>query len=129
MVNQQFKFFALAGSITCLLAVVIGAFGAHALSELLVTNQRESVFELASRYQYYHGLGLLAIAALIRDNPSATGLNFVALSMVLGMLVFCGSLYLLAITNQSWLGAITPLGGVALVLAWARLSWLLYRSN
>ena len=104
------------GSFLCLMAVVIGAFGAHALSDLLVANDRVETFELANRYQFYHGLGLMLIS-VARINTGRIS-RFCNAFMFAGTLVFCGSLYLLCLTNASWLGAITPIGGLLLVVAW-----------
>lgn len=123
MIDKQLKTIAFLGAILCLLAVAIGAFGAHAFKDILVANQKEGVYDLANRYQFYHGLALILIAALFsRTNakPEPT-LKALGLLMFLGTLLFSGSLYLLALFNITWLGAITPIGGVLLLFAWALL--------
>ncbi|GAB4400374.1 MAG: DUF423 domain-containing protein [Microscillaceae bacterium] len=99
------------------LSVALGAFGAHALSATLKAHQRVDTFELASRYQFYHALALLVLGliGLQLQNRWLWAAGFCFLG---GMLVFSGSLYVLALTNLRWLGAITPLGGLALILGW-----------
>lgn len=99
------------------LAVALGAFGAHALKAILESNQRADTYELASRYQFYHSLALLALGLLAMHTSSRYFL-YAAYSFLAGILIFSGSLYILALTNKTWLGAITPLGGVALILGW-----------
>ena len=99
-----------------LLAVALGAFGAHGLKDLLARNQTASIWEKAVLYQFIHTLMLFILA---RGSPVRWGpwLCFIA-----GILIFSGSLYLLAVTNVRWLGAITPVGGVSFIVGWA---WLL----
>lgn len=108
------------GALLCLLAVAIGAFGAHAFKDILVANQREAVYDLANRYQFYHGLALILIAALFNsvNAKRQPTLNLLGVLMFLGTLIFSGSLYLLALLNITWLGAITPIGGLLLLIAW-----------
>lgn len=103
-----------------MLAVVAGAFGAHALQARLQPD-RLAIFETAARYQMYHALALLGVAwasAALRGAAlvGAAGWLFVA-----GAVVFSGSLYLLALGGPRWLGAITPLGGLALIAGWGLL--------
>jgi uncharacterized membrane protein YgdD (TMEM256/DUF423 family) len=118
-------FFAL-GALSALVAVAAGAFGAHALRNRLVPDM-QGVFEIGARYHMYHALALLAAAWAIGRWPGgpavAAGWLFVA-----GTLIFSGSLYVLALTGQRWLGAITPLGGLAFILGWAALAWAALRS-
>jgi uncharacterized membrane protein YgdD (TMEM256/DUF423 family) len=118
-------FFAL-GALSALLAVAAGAFGAHALRERLGPDLL-GVFDVGARYHMYHALGLLAAAWAVSRWPGgaavAAGWLFVA-----GTIVFSGSLYLLALTGQRWLGAITPLGGFAFLLGWAALAWAALRT-
>jgi len=96
------------------LAVVLGAFGVHTLAPLL-GSERMAVWETAVRFQMYHALGLLLIAALPRTNRLA------ALLLLVGSLVFSGSLYVLVLTGVGLLGAITPIGGLLQIAGWA---WL-----
>jgi uncharacterized membrane protein YgdD (TMEM256/DUF423 family) len=109
-------FFAL-GSLSAGLAVAAGAFGAHALRARLSAGDL-ATFETAARYQMYHALALLAVAWAAQQWPGAlpraAGWLFVA-----GTVVFAGSLYTLVLTGQRWLGAVTPIGGVAFLAGWA----------
>jgi uncharacterized membrane protein YgdD (TMEM256/DUF423 family) len=111
------RLFVVFGSISGGLAVALGAFGAHVLRDRLAVDMLAN-FETGVRYQMYHALALLTVAwAASRwtDSvlPSAAGWLFVA-----GTLLFSGSLYVMALTELRWLGAITPLGGVAFVTGW-----------
>lgn len=109
------------GAVAAGLAVMLGAFGAHAL-EGRVTPERLQTFEIGVRYQMYHALALLfvgwASAQWAVWQLPAAGYLFLA-----GIVVFSGSLYLLVLTDTPWLGAVTPLGGVAFILGWAFLAW------
>lgn len=100
-----------------LLAVALGAFGAHALKTRLAPDML-SVFETGARYQMYHALAILLIGTLALSRPSAL-LSAAGAAMMIGVFVFSGSLYLLALTETRWLGAITPLGGLAFLGGWA----------
>jgi uncharacterized membrane protein YgdD (TMEM256/DUF423 family) len=104
------------GAVSAFVSVAAGAFGAHALQARL-TPEYLTVFETAARYQMYHALGLLAVAWAVTRSPGssavAAGWLFLA-----GTVLFSGSLYGLALTGARWLGAITPLGGVAFLAGW-----------
>jgi len=119
------RIFAVAATLFAFLGVALGAFGAHALRERLSPGDLE-IFETGVRYQMYHALALFAAAWVASRWPGpgavAAGWLFVA-----GMLVFSGSLYLLVLTGARWLGAITPLGGTALLAGWLSLAWALLR--
>lgn len=119
----------LIASFSGVLAVSLGAFGAHALKPLLVENGRLDTFELAVRYHFYHTLALLAIGLLMdRYNPKTLSLS--ALFMLIGMLLFSGSLYVLAILNTTSVALITPIGGVFLIGGWGLLFYtVLKRPN
>lgn len=120
------KTFWVLGCLFGLLGVAAGAFGAHALRARLPADLL-AVFETGARYQMYHALALLAAAWAVERWPSgaavAAGWAFVA-----GTVVFSGSLYVLALSGARWLGAVTPLGGVALLAGWALLAWAAWRS-
>jgi uncharacterized membrane protein YgdD (TMEM256/DUF423 family) len=109
------------GALSGLLAVAAGAFGAHALRERLAPDTL-GVFETAARYQMYHALALLAAGWALGRWPGAAALAAGWL-FVAGTVVFCGSLYVLTLTGQRWLGAITPLGGLAFIAGWGALAW------
>ena len=114
------------GALSALVSVAAGAFGAHALRERLAPDML-AVFETGARYQMYHALGLLAVAwAVTRWPGSAAGLA--GWLFLAGTILFCGTLYLLALTGQRWLGAITPLGGLAFSVGWAALAWAALRA-
>jgi uncharacterized membrane protein YgdD (TMEM256/DUF423 family) len=100
------------------LAVGIGAFGAHGLKDILADTGRIDTFETAVKYHFYHTLGLFLIGILTLVKPNWKQLSTAAILMILGILIFSGSLYILALSGITWLGAITPLGGVAFILGW-----------
>jgi uncharacterized membrane protein YgdD (TMEM256/DUF423 family) len=108
------------GALLGALAVALGAFGAHGL-RARVTPELLEVYETAVRYHFYHALALV-FAGLWAERVGATvvppGLIPAAICFVLGIAVFSGSLYLLVLTGMRWLGAITPLGGLALIAGW-----------
>lgn len=110
-----------AGAVCAFLGVALGAFGAHGLRKRLSADML-AVFEIGVRYQLYHGLALLAAgAAASRLAPGA--LAAAGALFVIGTVVFSGSLYVLALNGRKWLGAVTPLGGLALLAGWASLAW------
>ncbi len=100
------------------IAVGIGAFGAHGLKAILEETGRIETFETAVKYHFYHSLALFLIGILAFVKPDWKGYSFSAISMMIGILIFSGSLYILSLTGITWLGAITPLGGVAFILGW-----------
>src|SRR5437870_3098029 len=114
--------FILLGTIFAFLGVLIGAFGAHVLNSTLVANGRLDTFETGIRYQMYHALALFAAAWLAEKWPGRftrwAGWLFAA-----GIILFSGSLYILAIFNAPILGAVTPLGGLGFLAGWACLGW------
>ena len=112
------KTFLITGAILGLLAVAVGAFGAHALRSTLEANQRVDTFELASRYQFYHALALTLLGLVMLQMPKQVWLEYSGYAFTLGIVIFSGSLYLLALSNVRWLGAITPIGGLALIAGW-----------
>jgi uncharacterized membrane protein YgdD (TMEM256/DUF423 family) len=119
--------FALIGAGLGFVAVAAGAFGAHALRTRLDAADL-AIFETAARYQMYHALAMLAAAWAVGRWPGlpaqAAGWLFLG-----GTLVFSGSLYLLVLTGQRWLGAVTPIGGLGLLAGWLALGWAVARSG
>ncbi|MBA2290984.1 MAG: DUF423 domain-containing protein [Gemmatimonadales bacterium] len=103
------------GAVFALLAVAAGAFGAHALRSRLEPRDLE-IFETAVRYQMYHAFALFVAAALLQRGLPQAGTA--AWAFVAGITLFAGSLYLMVFTGTRWLGAITPLGGVAFLAGW-----------
>ena len=116
------RFFLVAGALSAAVAVMLGAFGAHALRSRLPTDLL-AIYQTASQYHVYHALGLLAVGLLAVHLPASNALRWSGWLMLLGTVLFSGSLYVLAITGQRWLGAITPLGGTAWIAAWLLLAW------
>lgn len=119
-------FFAL-GALSAFITVAAGAFGAHALKARL-TPDMLAVFEVAVRYQMYHAFALIACAWAATKWPgmlvNTSGWLFVA-----GTIVFCGSLYALSLSGVRWLGAITPIGGLALLAGWICLAAAVLRAG
>lgn len=103
------------------LAVAIGAFGAHGLRASL-SAQDLATFETGVRYHMYHALALLAVA-WVADRWPGPAVTAAGWSFVLGILIFSGTLYVLVLSGQRWLGAVTPLGGVAFLIGWILLAW------
>lgn len=103
------------------LSVAIGAFGAHGLATTLQANGRIETFETAVKYQFYHTLALFLLG-LLMTNYTHAQFNLAAYAFIIGIVIFSGSLYTLSLTNMTWLGAITPIGGLALILAWVFLA-------
>ena len=105
------------GGVFAGLAVAIGAFGAHALKSTLIENGRVETFELAVKYQFYHALALLIIGA-IADKSEQSKLKWSGYFLISGTTIFSGSLYLLSISGITFWGAVTPIGGILLLLGW-----------
>jgi uncharacterized membrane protein YgdD (TMEM256/DUF423 family) len=104
-----------------MLAVVFGAFGAHALKARL-DGYAMGVFETAVQYHFYHSLALLAVGVIALSQPHTTLLKSGGWLFLVGILIFSGSLYVLSMTGMRWLGAITPIGGLAFIGGWACLA-------
>ena len=114
------KAFALAGAGSAFVAVAAGAFGAHALRTRLAPDLL-AVFETGARYQMYHALALFAVAWAASRWPG-TPVRAAGWCFIGGTVLFSGSLYLLALTNTRWLGAITPFGGLLFLAGWIALA-------
>lgn len=120
------RLFGTIGAVAGFLGVALGAFGAHALKARLPVEDLE-IFETAVRYHLVHAVALLALAALAPRLPEGSA-SLAGWAFSTGILVFSGSLYLLVLTGPRWLGAVTPLGGTALLVGWAALAWGLLRA-
>jgi len=103
------------------LAVAAGAFGAHGLREKLDARSLE-VFETAAKYQMYHALALLAVGGLAMTGRGGAPLTVAGWSFLVGILIFSGTLYGLSISGIRWLGMITPIGGLAMIVGWIALA-------
>jgi uncharacterized membrane protein YgdD (TMEM256/DUF423 family) len=121
------RWFFAAGALFALLSVAAGAFGAHGLRSRIGPDQL-AVFELAARYQMYHAIAL-ALCAFAWTRWPQPAVTVAAALFAAGILLFCGSLYLLALGAPRWLGAITPIGGTAWIVGWAALAWAALRQG
>ena len=119
--SNPLRHFITLGAANGCLAVAFGAFAAHALRDLISAGLLQ-VFHTGVDYQGMHALALIAVGLLGRDGPSPA-LNLAGWAFATGILLFSGSLYILALTDIRWLGAITPLGGAAFLLGWGALAW------
>jgi uncharacterized membrane protein YgdD (TMEM256/DUF423 family) len=108
------------------LAVSLGAFGAHGLAPLLEKYGRIATFETAVSYHFYHTLALLLTGLITAHFPDIKAFSQAAWLFIAGILIFSGSLYVLSLTGITILGAITPLGGVAFIMGWG---WLLFGAS
>jgi uncharacterized membrane protein YgdD (TMEM256/DUF423 family) len=109
------------GFVLAAAGVAAGAFGAHALADR-VTPERAQTFETGVRYHMYHALGLMITAWLAAGWPSWQ-VTAAGWALLAGIVIFSGSLYVLVLTDTPWLGAITPIGGVAFIAGWLLLAW------
>lgn len=116
------------GSIFAGLAVAMGAFGAHGLEDVLAEKQTEAIFHTAAEYHMYHSLALLAVG-LLAVRASSTCLQIAGWAFLIGILLFSGSLYVLAVTGIKWLGAITPFGGTGFIIGWVALSIAAWKAS
>lgn len=115
--------FFMLGGLSGMLSVMLGAFGAHALKDRVAADLLAN-WETAARYHATHALALLAAAWAVGRWPEARAAGLAAWCFLGGTLLFSGSLYLMTLTGQRWLGAVTPLGGLLLIAGWACLAWL-----
>lgn len=116
------RMFVIAGALSAALAVVLGAFGAHGLRARLPADLL-AIYQTGCQYHVYHALGLLAVGLLGLHLPASGALRASGWLMLAGTVLFSGSLYALALTGLRWLGAITPLGGVAWIAAWVLMAY------
>ena len=126
--NSLAKIYLLIAAVNGLMAVVLGAFGAHALKSRL-TESLLSAWQTGVQYHFYHvlallGLGILINGGLYNKYASASGAFF-----SIGIVLFCGSLYWLALGGPRWLGPITPLGGLCFIIAWLNLGVAIWQST
>lgn len=122
------RIFLVFGSLALLLAVAMGAFGAHLLKTRLAPEMM-AVYETAVRYHFYHALGLLVVGLLALHVSAAALLGWVGGLMATGLILFCGSLYTLSLSDVRGLGMITPVGGLAFIVAWLLLAVAVWRAK
>ncbi|HKK13623.1 MAG TPA: DUF423 domain-containing protein [Gammaproteobacteria bacterium] len=120
------RVFLLLGAINGTLAVLLGAFGAHALRGHLPPGMME-VYHTANQYHFYHALGLLAVGMAAFQMPDSAALRWSGWLMLAGIVLFSGSLYALSVSGMRWLGIITPFGGTAFIIAWLLLAMAVWR--
>jgi len=113
------RMYLLIGALLALLGVMLGAFGAHGLKNILDASAL-ATFEVGVRYQIYHALAILLVGGLAAQ-ASLVWRKRAALLFMIGSVLFSGSIYLLVLTGQKWLGPVTPLGGLCLMLGWVAL--------
>ena len=112
------------GSLFAALSVLLGAFGAHGLKNRL-SMEDLAIFETAVRYQMYHALGIL-LMGVASFYLTEKLVSIPAYFLILGIIIFSGSLFLLVFTNLKWFGAITPIGGLCLMIGWLLLAYNIY---
>jgi uncharacterized membrane protein YgdD (TMEM256/DUF423 family) len=110
------------GAVWGFLAVAMGAFGAHGLKDRLTALDQLANFHTAAQYHMYMALAMVAVGLLQATGRSGAALSVAGWSFLIGSVVFSGSLYVLSLTGLKWLGAITPIGGVAILVGWAALA-------
>lgn len=115
------------GSFNAALAIALGAFAAHGLDEHLDEHSIE-VFNTAADFHFWHALGLMIVGLIAKTHPQSNYCGIAGL-INLGIVLFCGSLYVLSTTGITWLGMITPLGGSAFIIAWCWLAWKILRTE
>ena len=115
------------GAVFAALSVAAGAFGAHSLKSIIPADML-AVFETAVRYQMYHALALLIVGGMLKHLPEQN-IRVSGWCCVAGIVLFSGSLYVIALTGTRWVGSITPLGGAAFLAGWIALAWNLWRNK
>ncbi len=112
------KTFLILGGFNAALAVLFGAFGAHALKARLPADMFV-IYQTGIHYHLFHSLGLIAVGLVAMQIPASAYLKAAGWLMLAGVILFCGSLYILSLSGQRWLGMVTPFGGISFILSWA----------
>ena len=121
------RFALMTGALLALLAVALGAFGAHALKGRLEPDMA-TVWQTAAHYHGWHALALVGVGLFLMQRPDAAAISAAGWLFLAGVVLFSGSLYLLALTGVRGLGAVTPFGGVAFIAGWAAFTWGAWRT-
>jgi uncharacterized membrane protein YgdD (TMEM256/DUF423 family) len=121
------KFWLILSAISGFLTVALGAFGAHSLKSVL-DDYGKSIYEKAILYQMFHSMALFGVG-LLQHFTKQHSLVSSGWGFLIGILLFSGSLYVLAITGMKWLGAITPIGGISFLFGWSYLIWVLAKTH
>lgn len=121
------QYFLVLGTVFAASGVAAGAFGAHALKSLLDTSMLQ-VFDTATRYQMYHAFGLCIVSWAIERYPQQR-LEKAGWLFTIGILLFSGSLYVVSLGGIKWMGAVTPIGGLAFFAGWIFLGWRIWRDR
>jgi uncharacterized membrane protein YgdD (TMEM256/DUF423 family) len=114
------------GALNLMLAISLGAFGAHGLKSRVGAEQL-AWWHTGVEYHVYNGLGLLLIGLLVNSEPALAGSRSSGWLLQAGIVIFCGSLYAMTLGAPRWFGAITPIGGLAFIAGWAWLAWSAWR--
>jgi uncharacterized membrane protein YgdD (TMEM256/DUF423 family) len=125
--NDSARLFLALGAALMLCAVLLGAFGAHGLKARL-TPELLAVWKTGVEYHAWHALGVLAVGVVALHLPDSALLRWSGYAMTAGIVVFSGSLYALALSGVRALGAVTPIGGAALLVAWGLFAAAILRS-
>jgi len=121
------KLFVSLGALAAALGVVLGAFGAHALKARLPAEML-AVWQTAVQYHLWHALGLIGVGLLVQHLPASGPVRLAGWLMLAGIVLFSGSLYVLALSGARWLGAITPFGGACFIIGWLALAYAVVRT-
>ncbi len=121
------RLFVVLGALLAALGVALGAYAAHALRARLAP-EVFAIYQTATQYHMWHAVGLVGVGLLCNVYPGSGLLRASGWLLALGIVLFSGSLYLLAVTGMRWLGAVTPLGGSALILGWLAMAIALLRA-
>ena len=119
--NASSKWLLIFGSINMFLAVALGAFGAHSLKASLPLDLM-AVYYTGNQYHFYHALGLFAVAVAAAWFQPSRLFGLSGVFILVGLILFSGSLYMLSLTGQRWVGMITPFGGTAFMIGWLLLA-------
>ncbi len=117
------KIFVVLGSVNALMSVVLGAYGAHVLADKSGAAQLLATWHKATTYQMYHALALILIALLVKLWPQVRSIRTAGLLLLLGIILFSGSLYVMVISGWQWLRFATPVGGCSFIAGWALLTF------